>query len=451
MEKEQNHTDEIQEQEPNPEPEKLTAITTDNIGALIAEELKKVVGLDETVLTEYTTFLENMPIGEIETLLGTLKKDLDEKLLPFLELMTQQGSSKVAAAGILSLGKIQSFKAAQFLAELNASHPDKSLRKAARKSLYKLRSAGIEIELTHKPLLGELKHQRYKGLISPVDGTGTQLVMLTQEMLAGDLHLLQVVTSDEQGIIECSSRRGLTKKMFAKLPETFALQTGANSAMFVEADYDYAMTLILEAETLTETIPEEYTENKELFELAQAQPIENPVFRMLDVENLKNQPYFLRTSADLFQNDVFLSWHLPVNETAEYAQELLDQQDSVLELSPQFQQQRKEEVYLKIIASSVTEEFLKHLQRRLYIMTYIFLTQNNEEDAKKAMAAAMTLPETPQERLKDHAFLRQLLLVSLEATQYVLEEGYDPGELKREDYIVTRDQEGKIVVEFVQK
>ncbi len=73
-----------------------------------------------------------------------------------------------------------------------------------------------------------------------------------------------------------------------------------------------------------------------MFELAQAQPIENPVFRMLDVENLKNQPYFLRTSADLFQNDVFLSWHLPVNETAEYAQELLDQQDSVLELSPQF-------------------------------------------------------------------------------------------------------------------
>ncbi len=106
MEKEQNHTDGIQEQEPNPEPEKLIAITTDNIGALIAEELKKVVGLDETVLAEYTTFLENMPIGEIETLLGTLKKDLDEKLLPFLELMTQQGSSKVAEAGILSLGKI---------------------------------------------------------------------------------------------------------------------------------------------------------------------------------------------------------------------------------------------------------------------------------------------------------------------------------------------------------
>ncbi len=38
------------------------------------------------------------------------------------------------------------------------------------------------------------------------------------------------------------------------------------------------------------------------------------------------------------------------------------------------------------------------------------------------MAAAVTLPEIPQERLKEHAFLRQLLLVSLEATQYVLEE-----------------------------
>ncbi|GAK61446.1 hypothetical protein U27_01346 [Candidatus Vecturithrix granuli] len=450
MEKEQNHTAGIQEQEQNPGTEK-PEITTENIGQLIAEELEKVVGLDETVLAQYAAFLENMKAQETETLLATLKKDLDEKLLPFLELMVQQGSSKIAEAGIGVMGKIQSFKAAQFLAEINESHPDKTLRKAARKSLYKLKSAGIEVEMTHKPLLGEIKHQRYKSLISPIDGTGTQLIMLTQEMLAGDLHLLQVVASDEQGIVECSSRRGLTKKMFAKLPETFARQTGAKSAMFVEADYDYAMTLISEAEAITEVIPEEYTDNKELFELEQAQSVENPVFKMLDVENLKDQPYFLRTSADLFQNDVFLSWHLPVNETAEYAQELLDQQDSVLELSPQFQQQRKEDVYLKVIESSITEEFLKRLQRRLQIMAYIFMTNENEENAKKALAAAVTLPETPSERLKDHAFLRQLLLISLEATQYVLEEGYDPGELKREDYIVTRGEEGKIIVEFVQE
>ncbi len=273
-----------------------------------------------------------------------------------------------------------------------------------------MRSAGIEIELTHKPLLGELKHQRYKGLISPVDGTGTQLVMLTQEMLAGDLHLLQVVTSDEQGIIECSSRRGLTKKMFAKLPETFALQTGANSAMFAEADYDYAMALILEAETLTETIPEEYTENKELFELAQAQPIENPVFRMLDVENLKNQPYFLRTSADLFQNDVFLSWHLPVNETAEYAQELLDQQRFGVgiksSISATTQRRGVSENYCVICHRRISQTFAATSVHH----GLIFLTQNNEEDAKKAMVAAADIAGNTARTLKRARFSQAIVV-----------------------------------------
>lgn len=450
MEKKQNQTAEVQEQEQNPA-SAISAMTTENIGHLIAEELEKVVGLDTELLGKYLSFLEGMPAKDIEPILDALKKQLDEKLLPFLELMVQDQHSQIAELGILSLGKVQSFKAAQLLAEINANHPDKTLCKAARKSLYRLKSAGIEIEMTHKPLLGEIKHQRYKSLISPVDGTGTQLIMLTQEMLAGDLHLLQVVASDEQGISDCSVRRGLTKKMFAKLPETFARQTGAKSAMFVEADYDYAMTLISEAEALTEVIPEEYTDNKDLFELTQTQAVENPVFKLLDAENLKNQPYFLRTSADLFQNDEFLSWHLPVSETAEYAQQLLDQQDSVLELSPQFQQQRKEEVYLKIVQSCVTQDFLKRLQRRLQIMAYIFMSHGNEESAKKALAAAVTLSDTPQERLKDHHFLRQLLLISLETAQYVLEEGYDPQELKREDYIVKRNEEGKIVVEFVQE
>lgn len=449
MEKERNQTVEIHEQEQNPTPE-TSAMTTENIGQYITTELEKVVGLDTELLQTYLSFLEGMTPKELDSLLKTLKKDLDEKLLPFLELMAQHDNPKIAEAGILNMGKIQSFKAAQFLADLNAEHPDKNLRKAARKSLYKLKSAGIDVEMTHKPLLGEIKHQRYKSLMSPIDGTGTQLIMLTQEMLAGDLHLLQVVVSDEQGIIECSARRGLTKKMFARLPETFARQIGAENVMFVEPDYNYAMTLLQEAEDITEFVPEEYTEQKEFFELAGSEPVQNPIFQLLDAENLKQQPYFLRTSSELFQQDIFLSWHLPVNELADYAQELVDQEDSVLELSPQFQQQRKEEMYLKIIEDLVTEDYLKRLSRRLQIMAYIFMLKENEDIAKKALTAALTLTETPQERVKDHAFFRQLLLISLEATQYVLEEGYDPEELEREDYVVGRDEEGKIVVEFVQ-
>ena len=446
MEKEQNQTEEMRDKNPHAGQE----VSAENIKECIFEELEKVVGIDKELLGSYVEFLGSMKAKDVEAMLKTLKKSLDEKLLPLLEMMAEHEQNTIAELGINRLGTIQSFKAAQLLSEINENHPDKKLRKAARKSLYKLKSVGIEIETTHKPLLGESKHQRYKCLVSPIDGTGTQLIMLTEEMLAGDLQLLQVVASDEKGIIDCSSRRGLTKNMFAKLPETFARQTGAEGPMLVEADYEFAMSLIIHAEAISEDAPDDYMSHKEFYGLTEAQPVENPVFQMLDAENLKEQPYFLRTSTELFQNDTFLSWHLPLNEMAQYAQELLDQDETEIELTPQFQQQRKEEVYQKVIETHCNEEFLKKLQRRLQLMAYIFMQQENEDDAKKALTAAVTLHKISGGELKNHPFLKELVLISLDAAEYVIEDGYNPAELDREEYIVGRDEEGNIVVQFVE-
>jgi hypothetical protein len=319
----------------------MPELSAETIEAQITSELAKVVGIDQDRLEQYVSFLGTMPAEDVAALLQKLKEDLGEQLLPLLERMAHHAQKTLAEIGIEKLGAIQSFKAAQLLSELNDSHPDKTLRKAARKSLYRLRSAGIEVETSHKPLLGESKHTRYKTLMSAVDGSGAQLIIFSEEMLAGDLQLLQVLANDEKGVTECYSRRGITKKMFAKLPETFASQTGGASPMFVEADLDYSMSLVLEAERLNastdQLLPDEYVSMKEFFGLDQAQPIDNPVYKVLDAANLKNQPYFLRTSEELFKNEMFLSWLLPINETGQYAQEVLDQDDTVLELSPQFQ------------------------------------------------------------------------------------------------------------------
>lgn len=430
----------------------MSDITAENIAERITAELEKVVDLDEELLGRYVDFLGTMKTKDTEAMLKQLKNNFGERMLPLLETMAHHEQKSIAELGINGLGKIQSFKSAQILAEIDETHPDKKLRKAARKSLYKLKSAGIEVETSHKPLLAESKHQRYKSLISAIDGTGTQLLILTQEMLAGDLHLLQVVASDKEGITDCVSRRGFSKKMFAKLPETFSRQMGGYGPMLVEADYDYAMSLVLDAEALSEEdTPDEYLASKDLFELNEAQAVENPVYQMLDAENLKNQPYFLRVSAELFQDETFLSWHLPLDELSAYAQELLDQEDSVLELSPQFQQERREEVYQRLITEKFDEEALKQLKRRLEIMAYVFMLRENEEDAKKALTAAVTLEKTASTQLKRHPFLRELILISLEAAEYVIEDGYNPEELERGEYVVARNEEGEIVVEFIEE
>lgn len=450
MEHEQKQMEETAENEDTPAGE-LPELALDNIADRIAEELGKVVGIDQELLGRHVEFLGSMKVKEVEKTLKTLKKRLGEQLLPLLETMTRHEQKPIAELGINGLGTVQSFKSAQILAEIDEIHPDKKLRKAARKSLYKLKSAGIEIETSHKALLGESKHERYKSLISPIDGSGTQLIMLTQDTLAGDLHFLQVVATQDEGIVECSARRGMSKKMFANLPETFARQMGVEKLMFAETDYDYAMSLILEAEDLSEDIPDDYISNKDFFGLSDVEPVENPVYGILDAENLKGQPYFLRTSEELFQDDSFLGWHLPIDEVGEYAQELLDQEDTAIELSPQFQQERKDEVYQKLVDDIFDEETLQRLQRRLEIMAYIFSQQDNPDDAKKAFTAAITLTDTPQETLKNHPFLRQLILISLDAAQDVIEQGYDPADVKQGQYFIARNEDGDIVVEFIEQ
>jgi len=433
----------------------MPELSAENIEERMAAELAKVVGIDEVILEKYVEFLRTMKPGSLELMLKTLKDNLGERLLPLLEIMAHDEHKTIAEVGINRLGTIQSFKAAQILSNINDTHPDKKLRKAARKSLYKLRSVGIEVEMSHKPLLRESKHERYKALISAVDGTGTQLIVLSEEMLAGDLHLLQVIASEEKGITDCFSRRGITKKMFARFPETFARKMGGMNPMLVEADYDYAMSLVVDVENISEAedqeLPEDYVSTKDFFGLNRAQPVDNPVYQSLEAENLKDQPYFLRTSEELFQKDTFLGWLLPIKEMGEYAQELLAQEDSVLELSPQFQQERKEEIYQKVIDTHFGEDVIKRLQRRLEIMAYIFWQQENEENAKQTLTAALAFEGKSNTALKNHPFLRRLIFDSIEAARYAIENDYDPETLDRESYIIRKNEEGKLIVQLIEE
>lgn len=433
----------------------LAGLSADNIETKIADELAKVVGIDQEVLKAYIAFLGTMPPKAVESVLVSLKTNLDEQVLPLLELMAHDKHARVAELGILQLGKVQTFKAAQLLAEIDETHPDKKLRKAARKSLYKLKSVGIEVETSHKPLLGEPKHQPYKAVISAIDGGGTQLLILSQEMLAGDLHLLQVVTTEDKGIIECYSKRGITKKMFERFPEALARESEGIDPMLTEADYEYTRSLMLDAEAATldagEDVPGEYSSIKAFFGLDEAQPVPNPIYTLLDAENLRQQPYFLRTSEELMQHQSFLSWLLPINEMADYADEILEQEDSVLELSPQFQEERKEEVYQKVIDEHFDADTVQRLQRRLEIMAYLFFLREEEENAKRALAATLALPEMSSAALKGHPFLRELIIGSVEVACNVIEDGYNPEDLGREDYMLARDDDGKIVVQIIER
>jgi len=79
----------------------------------------------------------------------------------------------------------------------------------------------------------------------------------------------------------------------------------------------------------------------------------------------------------------------------------------------------------------------------------VFSQQEQEENAKRCLAAALAFEGMPTANLHTHPFLHRLIVDSIAAAEYVLEEGYDPEELDRESYVLARDEDGKIVVQLL--
>ena len=65
--------------------------------------------------------------------------------------------------------------------------------------------------------------------------------------------------------------------------------------------------------------------------------------------------------------------------------------------------------------------------------------------------AALAFTEMSSAALKGHPFLQKLIVDSLEVARDVIEDGYDPEAIEREDYIVQHNEEGELVVQFLEQ
>lgn len=394
---------------------------TEELKEQITEELMKITDIDEGKLSGYIKSLEELDDTELNELIVELSKELEERFLPFLALMGQGANTRIAFTAIESLGGLQSQKSVDILTQIAEGHLDKKIRKSARKSLFRLQSAGLAVKKLLDPDVArsrerKARHKPYQALMSNVDGTGSQLVILAREMLAGDLHTLQVILNEKEGIKDCHAVRGLTKKSFARFIETMLdkVQEENPFEMILEKiDYNYGIRLLTEAEKLNEAlgteVPAAYLSVKELF-LESADPtVPNPIYRELDAEQIKAQSYFLSNSVELIVHPLLQSWMFDPKEIKKYVEELEKQEETVLELSPQFTKEREDAVFDQALLELFDETRKTLYKERLEKTAYLLFLQGEPEEAKKALAAAIALDPQTGVRIKDHPLMVELV------------------------------------------
>ena len=89
------------------------------------------------------------------------------------------------------------------LADQLSSSGRKAIAKAAKKSLYQLRSLGVSTPERPEPKAAPppvAAPEELPSLVSPMTGEGEQALIIPRSVRGGGLELLQIITSDEKGI-----------------------------------------------------------------------------------------------------------------------------------------------------------------------------------------------------------------------------------------------------------
>jgi len=270
--------------------------------------------------------------------------------------------------------------------EALAASPDKAVAKAARRALYRLRSAGVA---THAPEPREQPRApepealpALPSLLSPPDGAGESLLMVARPTKGG-LALHEVVLSDEFGLLAHAELKASRTSWRRSLRE-------ARAKRVPEISLDKARAVLAEA----------YRCN--LATRSPLPPDADTMLRRLDVEPAASPPPPLPPPEDgdaalalegaaLHQEQELRGWLPPEAELKVLAARVNEVQSGVLALSEQQKVEQLTERVRSMAEAFFTPERSRLYARRLWLTADVFERSGRAHAAQVARAEARRL------------------------------------------------------------
>jgi hypothetical protein len=315
-----------------------------------------------------------------------------------------------------SLAYLPASGSADMLSQMVTEAQSKPLKKAIKRSLYRLKERGIIVEdrgpedsrasiLCPPTRISE-------GYLSSIDYLGDRLVWLTQPRVTKGLYFFQALINDTEGIKDFQGTE-ITKKMYRDYLTRFRKE---NLMPIVETEPSYCQFLIQEAYTMAtkrgHSVPTGYLEWKDIVEKPSVEPQRPLIYSCYEEETIKADESLLTRSETLFELPEFSNWVIKPDEIEQYAEKINEASKSKLILTPIQKQERISQIYNDAAEELFDEE--RHLlyKKRLEEAAYIIYKLGREEEAKICLAAALALRSEgmPSSR---HPFLLALVKRSL--------------------------------------
>jgi hypothetical protein len=347
--------------------------------------------------------------------LARLAQEGGAQALPVLEAALSDDALALGAAR--ALARVADPEAARLLDGIVREHPDRAVTKAARKSIFELRRAGIAWEAPVDETPRE-EWPLYKAIASHIDGEGTRSVWIARRGAFGGLRVANFILNEVLGIKDCYGADDFGLVDFDRI-----INEGAESdppIIYAEIDLPYARRLIEEARALNKEsgfqLPLEFYAWRNMLGEPQPDEEEQPRPVELSPDVVREHPEWLDKGEELLELPTCRYWILDAEDVEPYLghyarsklRELEGEAEGITDLGAK---QDEGIIVRRAVREIFDEKRSPRMQRRLDETAMLLWLTDQQEEARWAAAAALTLAEeTPDEV----PFLYELVHISLD-------------------------------------
>ena len=318
-----------------------------------------------------------------------------DRFVESLEPLVQR-SVPITLAFIESLGATLSPVAARVLQALQVFPAEKPVRRALKTALYKLTRQGLVEEQQQTDIVSRVLVQRpadqqaeawaswpenlgERGMVASLPGTGRgYLVAVAVLNPEGSFHEFDAFQTTRKGV------RALLEEM-----------TGGVKDRLVEIPLEHLLFLL---EEVGENYRQQKKELPSSFELLHKQLtswVEKPpgphIYNLLDRAEIAGDTLLLRSSDSLFNSQPFASWRLAEEVVRPFAEKIRELDESRLVVSQSAKLERAGQIYREAAVEIFTPEFRRRYRRQLEEVALLLYQQDRQQEAKRALAAAIDL------------------------------------------------------------
>lgn len=350
---------------------------------LVLVQLQEPEGLKEELV--------RLPIDIKSALIERLIKGEGEKSLSLLKEIFG-ADPQVDLAIVQALSQLPSPHSASYLLEILQRTGDKAIKRAVKKALYLLGIRGIPVKAVPRAEAQPIKvAEREEGwaISTGIDYLGGRLIWAARPRPLSGLYLFEATIRDTVGITAFATYE-TNRKGFRQFRERILGEEGWLTA---EMDYEYACFLLEEAYNANmrsgNPAPAEYLEWR-----ARLRPPSYGralIYRLLDPSEADPEHLPIGSLNRALEIKELKGWLVEPHRLKDYLKRIEEINESRLVLSKEQKASIIEAVYEKGARELFDEELRRVYRRRLEEMAALFYLKGRRDDAKAALATALSL------------------------------------------------------------